>query len=131
MIDVMSEAYGRELVARTQFEKEGVWAPLLAMHALNAGEPVITGKTFTECLIEGPAVIAVMGNTRFDGCDMGWTQDSNSLLLKPQGPHLVGVIGFKDCLFVRCRLRHVGYTGHDDLIEAMKTGISSTSKVKA
>lgn len=127
MTDVMSEAFGRELNARQDFEKEAVWLPLMAVHALNGGEPVITGKTFTDCVIEGPSVIAVMGETTFDGCDMGAVSNPHSLLFKAQGPHLVGVIGFKDCKFVRCRFRQIGFTGHDDFVESMKNEIASVS----
>ena len=54
------EAAGRALVARTSFEKEAVWLPSLAVQHWNAGETVIDGKTFTDCVIEGPAVLAVM-----------------------------------------------------------------------
>ena len=63
MTDIMSEAYGRELVARTTFEKEAVWLPLLALHQFNAGQPIIADKTFVECVLEGPAVIAPLGGT--------------------------------------------------------------------
>jgi hypothetical protein len=131
MTDVMSEAFGRELVARTAFEKEAIWLPLLAVHHLNAGAPIITGKTFTECVLEGPAVIAAMPGTIFDSCDMGAVQDPHSLLFKAQGPKLVGVIGFKDCNFVRCRFRQVGFSGHDDFVEAMKTDLAPVGTVRA
>ena len=89
---------------------------------------MITGKTFTDCLIEGPAVIAAVGDTTFDGCDMGVTKNPHSLLYKAQGPLLVGVIGFKDCKFERCRFRQVGFTGHDDFVEGMKDKITPMSE---
>ena len=66
-----AEAAGRAMVARTSFDKEAVWLPVLAVNHWNAGEMVITGKTFTDCVIEGPAVLAVMNGTVFDGCNMG------------------------------------------------------------
>jgi len=63
------EAAGRALVARTTFEKEAVWLPMLAVQHWNAGEMSIKDKTFTDCVIEGPAVMAVMNGTFFDGHD--------------------------------------------------------------
>lgn len=123
------EAYGRELVARTTFEKEAVWLPLLAVHHWNAGEMAIKGKTFTDCVIEGPAVMAVMTGTTFDGCAMGTTGDMNNLLYKPQGQKLAGVVGVADCKFVRCRFVQVGFTGSDALLEDLR-GVQSLSKAE-
>ena len=131
MTDITSEAYGRELLNRTTFDKEAVWVPLLGVHALNAGEPVVSGKTFTDCLIEGPAIITIMGETRFDGCDMGAVEDIDTLLFRPEGQKLVGVIAFKDCLFLRCRFRQIGYTGHPDFVNSLKTGIAPATKIVA
>lgn len=119
------EAFGRELVARTAFEKEAVWLPLLAVHHWNAGEMAVRGKTFTDCLIEGPAVMAVMGGTTFESCAMGTTSDTDNLLYKPQGTKLAGVVGMADCTFVRCRFVQVGFTGSDALLEDLRRGIRS------
>ena len=79
------EKFGRDLVARTTFEKEAVWLPSLAVHHMNAGKTFIEDKTFTNCLIEGPAVMAVMNGTTFDSCNMGAAANPRNLLLKPLG----------------------------------------------
>ncbi|WP_122464459.1 MULTISPECIES: hypothetical protein [Brevundimonas] len=123
-LDVMSETYGRALVAETAYEKRAIWLPLLAVHTLNAGEPVIKGKTFTDCVIEGPALVAVLQGTTFEGCDMGASSDAKSLLFTPHGPRLVGAIGLQDCKFVRCRFRQIAYTGSPAFIEGMSTEIT-------
>ena len=123
------EAYGRELVARTAFEKEAVWLPLLAVHHWNAGEMAIKGKSFTDCVIEGPAVMAVMTGTTFESCAMGTTSDMNNLLYKPQGQKLAGVVGAADCKFVRCRFVQVGFTGADELLEDLR-GVQSLSQAE-
>ena len=81
-----AEAAGRAMVARTRFEKEAVWLPVLAVNHWNAGEMVIAGKTFTDCVIEGPAVMAVMNGTTFDSCNMGAAANPRNLLLKPLRP---------------------------------------------
>ena len=125
MTDIMSEAYGRELAARTTFEKEAVWLPLLSVHHLNTGETVIRGKTFTECVIEGPALVALVDGVTFDGCNMGAVTNPKSLFYKGQGPVLVGTIAFADTKFVRCRFVQVGFTGHVDMVDSMAEEIVS------
>lgn len=124
------EIAGRALVARTSFEKEAVWLPLLAMQHWNAGQMAIEGKTFTDCVIEGPAVMAVMNGTVFDSCAMGTTTDVRNLLYRPLSTtRLAGVIGMANCRFVRCRFVQVGFTGSDDLLEQLQGGIKSASEL--
>ena len=117
MTDIMSEAFGRELVARTAFEKETIWVPLLAVHHLNAGDGVVRGKTFTDCVIEGPALMAALEGVTLEGCNLGLATDPRSLFYKPQGPVLIGVVAFADTRFIRCRFVQVGFTGQDAQIE--------------
>ena len=118
-----AEAAGRAMVARTRFEKEAVWLPVLAVNHWNTGEMVIAGKTFTDCVIEGPAVMAVMNGTTFDGCNMGAAANPRNLLLKPLGDKIVGAIGMADCRFVRCRFAQVAFTGDDALLAELEKGI--------
>jgi len=124
------EAAGRALVARTTFEKEAVWLPQLAVQHWNAGQMFIEGKTFTDCVIEGPAVMAVMNGTTFDNCAMGTTTDIRNLLYRPLSTtKLAGVIGVSDCRFLRCRFVQVGFTGSDDLLEQLQGGVKSLSDI--
>lgn len=120
------EAAGRDMVARTTFEKEAIWLPQLCVMHWNAGQMVIDGKTFTDCLIEGPAVMAVMNGTSFDSCLMGTTTDVRNLLYRPvSNTKMAGVVGLSNCRFVRCRFVQVGFTGMDDLLAQMEGGIKS------
>lgn len=122
------EAAGRALVARASFEKEAVWLPSLAVQHWNAGQMAIDGKTFTDCVIEGPAVMAVMAGTMFDNCAMGTTSDVRNLLYRPLSTtKLAGVVGVANCRFVRCRFVQVGFTGSDDLLEQLQGGIKPMS----
>lgn len=118
-----SEEFGRALVARTTFEKEAVWLPLLTVHHWNAGEMAIRGKTFTDCVIEGPAVMAVMGDTTFQDCALGVATDMRTLLYRPLGEKMAGVVGMQDCKFVRCRFVQVGFTGSEALLDELQTKI--------
>ncbi|WP_312781448.1 hypothetical protein [Brevundimonas sp.] len=119
------ETFGRELVARTNFEKEAVWLPSLAVHHMNAGQTFIDGKTFTDCLIEGPAVMAVMNGTTFDSCNMGVASDPRTLLLQPLGDKIAGVVGMSNCRFVRCRFAQVGFTGSPELLQQIEDDLLS------
>jgi hypothetical protein len=127
MTDIMSEQFGRELVARTSFEKEAIWMPLLAVHQLNANEPIIRGKTFTDCLIEGASLVAILEGNAFDGCNMGVVSDPRSLFFKPQGPIAVGAVGLADCKFVRCTFRQVGFIANDEFMQTMIDSMEAAS----
>jgi len=125
------EAEGRALVARTSFEKEAVWLPQLAVQHWNAGQMAIDGKTFTDCLIEGPAVVAVMNGTVFDNCAMGTTTDVRTLLYRPVSrSKLAGVVGLSNCRFVRCRFVQVGFTGSDEMLEDLEKGVKPLSEAE-
>lgn len=131
MTDVMSEAFGRELNARTTFEKEAVWVPLMAVHAQSGGETTLKGKTFTDCLIQGPALVAIVGETTFDGCNMGRVTDVRSLTFTPQGSLLVGAIGLEDCRFVRCQFEQVGFTGAPAFLQQLVEQLQSAREAQA
>jgi hypothetical protein len=126
------EAAGRALVARTTFEKEAVWLPSLAVQHWNAGETVIEGKTFVDCVIEGPAVMAVMNGTVFESCAMGMTTDMRHLLYRPLSrDKLAGVVGMSNCRFVRCRFVQVGFTGSDQLLDELQSDVKSLTELDA
>ena len=123
------EVAGRALVARKAFTKEAVWLPSLAVNHWNAGEMAIEGKTFTDCVIEGPAVMAVMNDTTFDSCIMGVTTDTRTLLYRPLSQtKLAGVVGMSNCKFVRCRFVQVGFTGSEKLLEELAAGIGQAAE---
>lgn len=122
------ETAGRAMVARTTFEKEAIWLPLLTVQHWNCGEMAIKDKTFTDCVIEGPAVMAVMNGTHFEGCAMGTTSDIRNLLYRPVGTDkMAGVVGMMNCRFVRCRFVQVGFTGPDGLLADLEQGIRARS----
>ena len=124
----LAEMMSRDLVTPTEFTNEAIWLPAMTIQHWNAGQMAIEGKTFTDCLIEGPAVMAVMNGTRFDSCAMGTTTEVKSLLYRPVSQKkLAGVVGMSNCLFVRCRFAQVGFTGADDLLEQFESGIRPLS----
>lgn len=121
----------KALVERTSYEREAIWLPNLAVQHWNAGQTVIEGKTFTDCVIEGPGLLAVLANTHFENCALGVTTDMRNLLYTPVGREkLSGVIGMANCRFLRCRFVQVAFTGSDELIEQL-AGLPTVSQHKA
>lgn len=95
------------------YEGLNIWLPALAIEAARRNQPVIEGKTYRNCVIEGPAVLLPLGACNFDGCNMGDSAgDIRNLLLQPMGPQRVtGTVAFKDCQFINCQFRRIGFTG--------------------
>ena len=44
------------------YQSVKIWIPQLILEAVQRGEGVIEGKTFTDCLFDGPAVILPLGS---------------------------------------------------------------------
>ncbi|WP_420477951.1 hypothetical protein [Brevundimonas sp. FT23028] len=119
----------QDLLSRDAYSKEAIWLPAMTVQHWNAGKMSIKDKTFTDCLIEGPGVIAVMNGTTFDSCAMGTTSDTRNLLYRPLGDKLAGVIGMENCTFVRCRFAQVGFTGSEDLLEQLQSGVKTLTEL--
>lgn len=103
------------------YDKVDVWLPQLFMETSRAGSLIIEGRTFTGCLIEGPAVLLPLEGCHFDGCNMGDAHgDPRNLLLQPVGPQRVtGAIPLKNCTFINCRFLGVGFTGTKAYLDEM------------
>ncbi|HRO32537.1 MAG TPA: hypothetical protein PLQ03_03910 [Brevundimonas sp.] len=116
MTDAKPAATADQLVSLTTFEKAAIWLPRMALEHLRQGLTFIEGKTFTDCTLEGPAVVLMGDGVAMDGCHMGVASDPSMLLLRPVGTTVNGVIGFKNCKFIRCRFAQVGFVGDDRFI---------------
>ena len=119
MTDTAQEkpGFNKALVEAKTYDKQPIWLPAMAVHHINAGQRVIDGKTFTDCLIEGPAVLMATDNVQFDNCNMGIASDPKTLLMKGLGDKVTGVIPFSNTRFVRCRFVGVAFTGHPDFMK--------------
>jgi len=113
---------------RTTFEKEAIWLPLFAMSNIRAGKGLIDGKTFTDCLIEGPAVLFATDNVNFENCNLGVTDSGQNLVLQTVGPKVTGVVPFANTRFVRCRFVGIGFTGHPDFVKQVAENLKITSE---
>ncbi len=88
---------------------------------LAALEDVLTGLTFENCEIVGPAVVALLGDTQVTDCH--WTGDADAVLWPAHGrEQVVGAIGLKDCVITGCRFFRVGMLVPDEQLPAVRAG---------
>jgi hypothetical protein len=101
----------------------GVALSLVDLHRarMRMGQQTLTGITFENCRIEGPAVMLVVGGCSFDGVDFGFAGgDIRTLILKPASPNgVVGAIPVRDCRFKGGQLFAIGYTGGDAFLNQL------------
>jgi len=100
------------------YERQAVSLLDLIRDRMARGEKMIKGVTFTNCRVEGPAVVLVIGACRFDGTDVGNAAgDIRSLVLLPASPTaVVGAIPLQDCNFLGCQMVGIGYTGPENFL---------------
>lgn len=86
-------------------------------HAVRSGQPVIQGRTFRGCRLQGPAILLVSNRVTFEDTNFGDSRgDIRNLLLKPVGDKVIGALPVRDCVFIGCEFYSVGFTGTDEFI---------------
>lgn len=98
-----------------------IWLPQLVLEAAQSGQSVIEDRAFTDCLMEGPAVLLPISGCNFDSCNLGDSMgDPRNLMLAPMGPQKVtGAVAFRNTTFTRCTFVAVGFTGTPAFLEEM------------
>jgi ABC-type multidrug transport system fused ATPase/permease subunit len=87
------------------FKDEAIHIPDLARN-----RTVIKNKTFEDCDIYGPAVLAVMGSTDFEDCEFAERANFDALVwpVSTNRADHTGAIGAENCMFRRCNFLRVG-----------------------
>jgi uncharacterized protein YjbI with pentapeptide repeats len=113
-------SYPTDLLA-SSFENVALSLSDLIKARLVAGQPTIKGVSFTRCLIEGPAVMLVVGGCKFVDTNFGdTTGDPRSLVLRPASPSkVIGAAGVEDCTFTGCQFMGVGFTGAEGFLDQL------------
>lgn len=95
-------------------------------HLQAGGGAVIEGRSFTDCLIEGPGLMLVQDGVNFDGVNFGPTGgDMRNMLFRPLGGRAIGAIPVRNCTFLNCRFSAVGITGADDLLQMLTDQVTT------
>jgi hypothetical protein len=101
------------------FQDANVWLPDLMLACLRAGQPIIRGRTFNNCLLYGPAVLLGLSGIDLDSCNLGYSGgDIRNLALRPVSPNsVIGALPFQDCRFFECDFDMVGFTGAEPFVQ--------------
>lgn len=103
-------------LGQTYFENRTIYIADLAREIAtpNWTNPVISRRTFDDCRIYGPAVLAPMNTGQIggkpfdDGCKFMDGKDA-AWVAGPETHHnFVGIVGLEDCTFLRCRFEQCG-----------------------
>ncbi|MGA2092855.1 MAG: hypothetical protein ABSH16_05540 [Sedimentisphaerales bacterium] len=81
--------------------------------------PVIRNKSFNNCVLYGPAVIALKGKADLIRCTL-LTDDINDCFMPSEEKFYWGVIMFDDCTFIHCKFRSISFVGSPRIIEKIK-----------
>lgn len=103
---------------KREFRNEAVRIADLTVHT-----DLIQGRTFENCQILGPAVLALLGKTTISHCtfdgndfeDIAWP-------IATDRQTMIGAVGVADCEFFRCRLVQIGIAVPAAEIEQLRTG---------
>jgi len=89
---------------RPDYESQAV---RITDHAVT--DDVIQGKTFSNCSIVGPAILAPIESVSFVGCNFDVADnDPASILIVVPPRWLVGAIALRHCGFYNCRFSRIG-----------------------
>ncbi|MBI5939923.1 MAG: hypothetical protein HY859_05795 [Caulobacterales bacterium] len=113
-------------LSATAFKGEALSLFELYREVVRSGQTIIENRTFTDCRLEGPAVVAVLGGVNFDATDFGYNGgDIGRLVWRTASTSgVVGAIPFRSCQFIGCSFFATGFTGPEAFLQqilALKT----------
>jgi hypothetical protein len=81
---------------------------------------ILKGFTFTECQINGPAVVALLPNITINGCRFEVDNVEAMCFEVPEDSPKVGVIGLTDCVFTDCSISNIAFMGTPEVLAILR-----------
>lgn len=114
-----------DLGVRDEFRGVVVSIPALVEAASITGKP-IEGRRFIDCVLLGPAILAMSEQTRFLNCQFGAVEgDERNLFVKPAGGRVIGAVSVHGCHFEGCLMNGLGLVGDDSFVEAFVASLKA------
>lgn len=83
-------------------------------------KPLVENRSFTDCTINGPGMVAFVANDELAHCSLG-EGDMDSILHEMPNPGVKqGIIGFVNCKLSRCKLRGIGIYGDRAFLDKVR-----------
>ncbi|WP_350004373.1 hypothetical protein [Pseudarthrobacter sp. WHRI 8279] len=95
---------------------------VLRISDLTVTTSVIRDRIFEDCLILGPAVLALVGST-LEECIFDGDVDALLWEIPPERLQIIGAIQMENCTFLRCRFQMIGFAGPKDFAELFRSQI--------
>lgn len=90
------------------------------------GGVMLEDRAFTDCTIEGPALMLVLDGVFFDSTNFGHTGgDMRNMLFQPMGGSAIGGIPVRNCTFTRCHFQTIGITGNEALLQDLIDNVTT------
>lgn len=110
---------------------EGVRIGLLDLyrdHVRAGGGSIIEDRVFSNCLIEGPALMLVLEGVHFESTNFGPTGGHvRNMLFRPLGDVGIGAIPVRNSTFRNCSFHVLGITGSDELLQLLTDQVKTAS----
>ena len=88
--------------------------------ASRAGDPIVRGRTFRGCRIQGPGVLLASTGVTFADVNFGDSRGGiANLLTRGLGDKAIGSVPMRDCAFISCEFYGVGFTGPEEFLQQM------------
>jgi len=126
----MTQPTTREIDPRAKEISGGHFA-LFDLYRANiqaGGGAMIEGRTFTDCYIEGPAVMLALEGVHFDSVNFGPSGGDmrNMLFQSMSGRMAIGAIPVRNCTFRNCQFNTLGITGNEELLRMLVEQVATT-----
>ena len=107
-----------DLTAKT-FNGQAMTLSDLYRECVRGGQTIIEGRTFTNCRLEGPAVVAILSGVTFQTTDFGYTGGDIGRLVwrSASATGVVGAIPFRNCVFTGCSFFATGFAGPESFLQ--------------
>jgi hypothetical protein len=96
---------------------------LIRLPDLAVTTAVLSGLTFENCQVHGPAVLAMIDNVRINRCGFDGTPEAVLWPISSERKQILGAIGLSNCEFVGCSFVGIGLAVPEAELSQVRRGL--------